>query len=444
MPIYPGDLVSDLKRLWSSSTPTPKDRVAPLPCDDVLQRLLDVAYHASFRRDEGRPTSFSIAHVAPEDLPGVWVSIAATQRCQAVRFDSPRAFVPSEIARLAPAADPVRVYIGVSGQSTDSDSHLSIWGLIDAGSSWWEFTVGESHEIGSIAPPCCLLIASCEPGQLTLSRGHQNLLTLRQGKVWETAFVLRAGPIAERLCRNVGLLNEEVSKNLTEEEMHFDQSLCIGARDALTAYLARILLAMKERAHGGTLLIVPDSWAPADPRLCDRVALKYACNVPRAWNLLRDYVVVTRRWRCLMFAVYDSKVEMSRARHYELRQLRLQAEELGQSLRDCARFTASLASVDGAVVITDKLRLLGFGAEVVALSHTLKGVRLAKDVNGKDGVEAPIEEYGTRHRSAFRFCSSHEDTMAFVISQDGAARAVKRVGPDLLCWPEIDLRFMFL
>ena len=38
--------------------------------------------------------------------------------------------------------------------------------------------------------------------------------------------------------------------------------------------------------------------------------------------------------------------------------------DLLDSALDSARFIASLTAVDGAVVLTDKLRIIGFGAEV--------------------------------------------------------------------------------
>jgi hypothetical protein len=85
--------------------------------------------------------------------------------------------------------------------------------------------------------------------------------------------------------------------------------------------------------------------------------------------------------------------------------------------------------------MTDEFDVLGFGAEVTAASPTLKSVRVLAD---NKGIDVPITSFGTRHRSAFRFCSSLEGSAAFVVSQDGGVKAVKRVGCDVVLWPDIN------
>ena len=83
--------------------------------------------------------------------------------------------------------------------------------------------------------------------------------------------------------------------------------------------------------------------------------------------------------------------------------------------------------------------LSGFGGEVIALSPTLHRVKVATDCFAKHGAHVSIEEYGTRHRSAFRFCSSFEDSVAFIISQDGGVKVTKRHGADVLLWPDVNM-----
>src|SRR5207245_2108609 len=101
--------------------------------------------------------------------------------------------------------------------------------------------------------------------------------------------------------------------------------------------------------------------------------------------------------------------------------------ENDQALRDCFQFIASLSKVDGALVITDRFRVLGFGAEIIAQSPTLKEISLAANPEATETTNISIESYGTRHRSAFRFCSSYEDSLAFIVSTDGGIKATKRI-----------------
>lgn len=66
-------------------------------------------------------------------------------------------------------------------------------------------------------------------------------------------------------------------------------------------------------------------------------------------------------------------------------------------------------------------------------------VRIADDPNAKTYSEKPIDSYGTRHRSALRLCSSFENSICIVVSQDGSIRAIKRIGPDVYMWNDVSL-----
>jgi hypothetical protein len=79
---------------------------------------------------------------------------------------------------------------------------------------------------------------------------------------------------------------------------------------------------------------------------------------------------------------------------------------------------ARLSRVDGGVLITDHYQLLGFGVEVVAPADELRTATL------DDGSKENIEQYGTKHRSAFRLCDCYSQAVAFVCSQDGGIKCV--------------------
>ncbi len=194
---------------------------------------------------------------------------------------------------------------------------------------------------------------------------------------------------------------------------------------------------IQELGHGGTLLVVPDTLQCDDPRLVDRLRVKFPCRNQRIWGELVSGLVISQRFLELdQEGIYDARSDM----HYiKVRALREDVEENEHRLSDGLKFVAGLTGVDGAVLMTDHFRLLGFGCEVTIESRSLNTVRIARDVSGQSGDTVPIEQYGTRHRSAFRFCSSYEDAVAFVISQDGGVKAVMRCGPDLVMWPDINL-----
>ena len=110
--------------------------------------------------------------------------------------------------------------------------------------------------------------------------------------------------------------------------------------------------------------------------------------------------------------------------------------DLDEALSDVSQAIASLTSVDGAVLMTDRFSVLGFGTEVVASSPSLTQVHSM--TLSEKLTPVPVESFGTRHRSAFRFCSSLEDAVAFIVSHDGGVKAVKRVGKNVVLWPDIN------
>lgn len=84
------------------------------------------------------------------------------------------------------------------------------------------------------------------------------------------------------------------------------------------------------------------------------------------------------------------------------------------------RATASLAGVDGAIVATQDLRTLGFGAKIVTnISETVKVSMVQLLGDDQELVPSPLEKLGgTRHQSAARFTAKNNSAIAIVVSQD--------------------------
>lgn len=83
---------------------------------------------------------------------------------------------------------------------------------------------------------------------------------------------------------------------------------------------------------------------------------------------------------------------------------------------------AGLTAVDGAMVLTDRYELLGFGAKVGRRQGwaQVERVRVTEPVEGGTAVVvAPGELGGTRHLAAAQFVHDQHDAVALVASQDG-------------------------
>ncbi len=167
-------------------------------------------------------------------------------------------------------------------------------------------------------------------------------------------------------------------------------------------YVYDMLDAVRQAGHGGAVLVVPDAeWESSSWR--SMVRIKYQCHEDSIWPLLRKAVFQ-----------YDSSVISEQRDQSEM----MSAEE--DARRILARLPG-LTAVDGALLITDHLRVLGFGVEVLAHAN-LDAVFLP------DGTTRSVEAYGTRHRSAFRFCAAYPRGTAFVCSQDGAIKCIRNQG----------------
>ena len=114
-------------------------------------------------------------------------------------------------------------------------------------------------------------------------------------------------------------------------------------------------------------------------------------------------------------------------------------EKAENDVKRAAWFLSSLSAVDGAIIVTDKLRLLGFGAELIAAPPNFESVMVINDFEKNLSEKRSIELFGTRHRSAFRFCASLESSVALIVSQDGDIRSAKRVGSEVFVWPNINV-----
>ncbi|PZV06340.1 MAG: hypothetical protein DCF32_10045 [Leptolyngbya sp.] len=95
-------------------------------------------------------------------------------------------------------------------------------------------------------------------------------------------------------------------------------------------------------------------------------------------------------------------------------------QECYQDLLDSARILSKLSTVDGCLVFNSDLQLIGFKGEVL-VKEDPKCVNKLDEALELDG-EFDISEYGTRHRSAARFCGKVPNAVVFVVSQDGDIR----------------------
>ena len=404
----------------------PKD----IPDSEMFQLFCDIAFHASFLTEEHRRPGFRVIYCNAEDLKLSQQVISGHFRI--IRLHIPRPFTISELNRIAPAADLTRFLICVYPQVNESKI-LHIWGLLDTGERWWMFL---HHDNSSgMPPPNFLTITSTAPGELSFSLLGTILLTLKNGALsYPSDMPVRYGPISDFLDESRQLLYKTI------DELKIKRIYFVGHENDpeidthYSLFLESLLYNIRKLGHGGTVIVVPQEISFDDSRLTDRIALKYTTDFDCVWDGLVQSLVTQRRCWVVKFAEpHKDNVKLTLMELQEFHRLEEEYKQIDEELRDVAKSIASLTAIDGAIVITTQFKVLGFGGEIIATSPTLTSV-----TNTSNGQVIPLDSFGTRHRSAFRFCSSFEDSVAFIVSSDGGVKAVKRQGSKLLFWPDIN------
>ena len=392
--VFPANLQRLLRGAWRSYRGRPRGQRGDLLYP--TRPILEVAYHASFLREEDRPLRFRLAVTSEEDARA-----EEAKGARLLELEKPRPFTPEELRRLAPALDFTQTLICVDPPSAASPAGPKIWGLLAIGSEMWAF----SHRRAKTAMliPSCLEVSSQKPGQLVCAREGAMLLMLEGGLVHQPPRVAGfARPLKAALERPIANLTEAVHKFVAEVPV---AEVRRHSEYVINRFVDKLILAFHEQSHGGALLIVPEG-----ANIKKLIKFKYALKPfsPEIWYLLQLHLARELQQHC---AVLDTEVE-----------------DAERALDDVVEVVAAATGVDGAVVITDEFRVLGFGAEIIARGLKPESVYAGTPANPDRLVAQSIEASGTRHRSAARFAYRCEGAVAIVVSQDGAAKSIARVG----------------
>lgn len=140
------------------------ERVRPLPRQQDLAELLDVAFLASIAQEEGRAVTFTLLYCDP--------LLAIESQWPMIRFASDLALTVDEIRKLSPATDPSTVDIGVFRQ----DGPLFLWGV-----AYLRRAVPGFPGVRQYPPG--LSITSRQPGVLVVREGMRDVLVFSGGHV---------------------------------------------------------------------------------------------------------------------------------------------------------------------------------------------------------------------------------------------------------------------
>ena len=348
----------------------PHDPLLPprelLPDAHAIESIVDAAFWASVRREEGYIPKISLAFLRP------------LAEIRPLIFEKPFPLEPSALTRLAAAVERPGIHLGVwpakVGSLSDPTSQHWLGGPPSRTAPLMVW--GTTHMI----PPFCFVVEVIAPGLLVLKHRPRN-----ESRKFVNVAVLEGN--------QVKIVDERASRiadcpALLTSMLGFDATMMND--DALNVQV-QLALSMRRHGRGGILLIVPsgsDAWRQSIVH-----PIKY--TVQPAFCELTD-----------LLAQHGGMVD----------------HEWMEATTRAIDAMASLTAVDGATVMTSNYELLAFGAKI---TRRRGGAAVEQIV-----VTEPIEENaaermhpgqlgGTRHLSAAQFVHDQPEAVALVASQDG-------------------------
>jgi hypothetical protein len=405
---YPPDLAARVEERWSSLPPGPT-----LPPRALLEHILSTAFQASLLRDEERTVTFRLLVIDPSELP---VDAGPPGGLLRLAFDRPRRFAVDELRRLSPAAKYHRALIGLS---IGAEGQLDIWGIAQSGPRWLQSTHGA--RAASAPLPEVLVVRVTGPGRLFVARGSLTVAGLHGGRISEGAmdvFESRwlPGRFAATRAEVVDLHRAAAQAAVHWGAVDPDVTRMIGQQ-----MVKRIVSNIRSAHHGGMVIFLPADCAEgiAQGR---HLHLKYACRDEEPRRRYRTLALAALRVlaEAAAFVPTSELVGWSAYRRWNSPEL----AAVDEAVQEMAHLVAALAGVDGAVVLTKRLEVLGFGGEITGDLPEVATVQRALDLEATHREPEVVDAMGTRHRSAYRLCARFPEALAIVISQDGGVRFV--------------------
>jgi hypothetical protein len=266
---------------------------------------------------------------------------------------------PGALTRVAPAVERPGIHLGVWRY----ENELRVWGTAGA------------------IPALCLVLEVAAPGLLVIKHHSPE----ESGKFINVA-VLEGDQIK--------LVDQQASTlpdcpPLLKSLLGFDWLASLDHEINVPLELA---VSMRSHGRGGALLVVPadtDTW--------------------------RESIV-----QPMQYAVSPPFCELADLCRYSPDQAgrHMWQEAIDQTIEAIAGLTA----VDGAMLLTDRYELLGFGAKIARRKGwpQVEQVMLTEPIEGTSAVLVHPEHLGgTRHLSGAQFVHDQREAMALVASQDG-------------------------
>jgi hypothetical protein len=432
---YPKDLVAFIYDRWQDPgfverlCPAASDCTFQLPDRAVLEQVISTCYQASLMREEERPVMFRLiirdSHLfSAEEGPPTGM--------HRLVFSRVRPFNEYELHRLAPAADFYRTLIGITLVPGDG---AQIWGMLHSGTRWMHAVYGGRKTSPPL--PVCPVVYVTGAGQISVCIGSEIIASLNGGQITcPSVDVFNSKWIADSLAMvhsETMELHQQARARANRVWANLDPEFgsYVGQQAA-----RRIISVIRNSHHGGLLVYVPQDMTEEILKENRFMSLKYQFLEHES----------RQRFRTLTLRIMNTLAEIHGDPHHPDKLVGWQdyvnskndsIALLDEAIFDVAHFIAALSAVDGAVVISKRQELLGFGGVISGDLDSVGMVAHALDTEGLRTEPVLSEGVGTRHRAAYRLCQRLHEAIAIVISQDESVQIVKWHNGMVTYWDQV-------
>jgi hypothetical protein len=398
------ELLMRIKDVWESERARVNHPIKESPSIAELRAMVQTAFFASLKREEGNPISFRLALITEQEIDDVSTGYDDHQLQIKMRFSAPLPLNVETISKLAQAFDRNFTALAVE-QSSEDATIYHIWGAI-----YFDNSKHDGFDFNSIQMsgpgyhtevPDCFMVKATSIGSLTISLGRHNMGYFENGEFTQSA----PSPFAQKAI-------QPYIKRVFEENRGFEDRYYWAHYDGC---LKKILFEAADRGGGGTIVFVPSSRVEEIiPRLDAGYSFPGGLGVN---HLLNESIKAVEERQSYFLQV---------------------KEILGRRLTALSQ----LSGIDGALVITSDWEIVRFGAKLRPPEkwngNIFLGRGALKGAVEEESVPFDRSKLGTRHNSAIDFVGAFPDVVAFVISEDGPIRGfVRRDEETILCWRDL-------
>jgi hypothetical protein len=394
----------------------------------VIGTLLETAYLGTLRSEEGRFVKGSLTFANPK-RPDVDPPFLRRADYPAfTKFESPEILTVQTLVKLARAIDRWSGSIAVYATRR---YEIVAWGVVDQlvqqNVRWHR----ESE--GGFDNPGLLTVTMDGIGDISAYHGDLFLGGLKaQALVTRENDALNSKIVFEYGVDALAPFAKAIARVLDNEE----DEILMGLFRMWVTTIARLCIGLRQRGTGGAFLLTPKP-----------IKRKLQVRHPFAYPRLRDSAILR-----VLDQRHSSNVEHAVRGFTEttdpvpaalLRRAWLaeaDAEDREEEMTGAVKLVASLAAVDGLVLMTPALSVAGFGVKIGStpnVTTVYDGAGFADRGTGARKIDP--SQFGTRHGSMLRYCAQDRKALGIVVSQDGYVRLIMTVKNSLVFWDNLKL-----